>query len=243
MGLPLSTVVPTLMAKLVEQRGEEGEEGLSLRLPPASCHLLLSNLLGALLRHSPSHLLRCRLYAALHSFFTYTQDLPPGSSPELQEEASRLHLSCLVVLRKEGSAVVDVVGRDAAHGSPLATALAYGVLGALLAQDPVLFLSHLQSRGLLQHCLAAVGDVPYQALLAPSAESLRWVYTLEAQLTLLQHTACLQGGKGASILLAMGALPKLAACPALNLPPEVHQAAGCRLHASGLRLERSWVEA
>lgn len=58
---------------------------------------------------------------------------------------------------------VSQVARDATNGSETGKAMAYYVLDALLAVDHhQVFLSQLQSRGLLHSCLAEISSNSYQ---------------------------------------------------------------------------------
>jgi nuclear pore complex protein Nup205 len=58
---------------------------------------------------------------------------------------------------------VSQVARDSTNGSEIGKAMAYYVLDALLAVDHhQVFLSQLQSRGLLHSCLAEISSNSYQ---------------------------------------------------------------------------------
>ncbi|GAQ82869.1 nuclear pore complex protein Nup205 [Klebsormidium nitens] len=211
----------------------------TVRLPPRTCHALLKKLLTVILRPDTSELLKRRLYTTLLSFLQYSRGvanrevpssvmkvlLPEdGSSDEaadverIQREQNELMQGNYAVLRNEATALVDVVARDALQGSEVGRALAFYVLEALIALDTQqAFLSQLQSRGLLQNCLSDVANNAYQLVILPSPDSVRKLYTMEAQISLLLRVAHHNSPRGAQALFSMGALNHLASSRALDV--------------------------
>ena len=210
----------------------------TVRLSNSACHTILSKLLASILRHESSESLRRRQYAILLSYFHYCQgmvnrDLPlsimrallvEGRDGEEDMEIEKLdrdqaelaHVN-FSLLKRDATALVDVVARDATNGSEIGKAMAYYVLDALLAVDHhQLFLSQLQSRGLLHSCLAEISSNSYQAILLPSTESLRRLYTLESELALLLRVGYHNRKRGAQTLYSMGALRHLSSCRAID---------------------------
>lgn len=210
------------------------------RLPTSACHSILSGLVRALLRHETSEALRRRLYATLVSYLNYSRgaakwDVPPSvlraslldgvagdedsEIERVEREQAELVEGNYAILKHEAAAIVDLAARDAAHGSELGRALAYSALGALVAEDaeqPV-FMSQLQSRGLLQACLADLSMESYRAVLFPSAEAVRKLYLVGTQLSLLLRVSHQQRPRGAAALFSMGALRAVAQCRALDV--------------------------
>ncbi|KAG0620095.1 hypothetical protein M758_4G188900 [Ceratodon purpureus] len=210
----------------------------TVRLSNSACHTILSKLLASILRSESSEGLRRRQYATLLSYFHYCQgmvnrDLPLSVMRALlvegrdgeedmeiekldrdQAELAQLNFS---LLKRDATALVDVVSRDATNGSEVGKSMAYYVLDALLAVDHhQVFLSQLQSRGLLHSCLAEISSNSYQAILLPSAESMRRLYTLESELALLLRVGYHNRKRGAQTLYAMGALRHLSSCRAID---------------------------
>lgn len=208
----------------------------SVRLSNSACHTILSKLIASILRHESSESLRRRQYAILLSYFHYCQgmvnrDLPlsvmrtllVGAGDEdmevekLDRDQAELAQVNFSLLKRNAAPLVDVVARDATNGSETGKAMAYYVLDALLAVDHhQVFLSQLQSRGLLHSCLAEISSNSYQAILLPSAESLRRLYTLESELALLLRVGFHNRKRGAQTLYAMGALRHLSSCRAID---------------------------
>lgn len=210
----------------------------TVRLSNSACHTILSKLLASILRHDSSEGLRRRQYATLLSYFHYCQGLVKkdlslsvmrallveGCDGEedteiekLDRDQAELGQINFSILRADATALMDVVARDATNGSQIGKAIAYYVLDALLAVDHhQVFLSQLQSRGLLHECMAQLSSNSYQAILLPSADSLRQLYTLESQLALLLRVTYNNRRRGAQTLYAMGALRHLSSCRAID---------------------------
>jgi len=210
----------------------------TVRMSNSACHTILSKLVASILRHESSESLRRRQYATLLSYLHYcrgmvNRDLPlsvmrallvEGRDGEEDTEIEKLDrdLADLAqgnfsILKRDATALVDLVVKDATYGSEVGKAMAYYVLDGLLAVDNhLVFLSQLQSRGLLHSCLADISTNSYQAILLPSTESLRQLYTLESELALLLRVCFHNRKRGAQMLYAMGALRHLSSCRAVD---------------------------
>ncbi|GLJ05177.1 hypothetical protein SUGI_0012850 [Cryptomeria japonica] len=211
----------------------------SAHLSNGACHSILSKLVMAILRSESSEILRRRQYAIMLSYFQYCcgmldPDVSLGTMRDLliegqdgeddvdlqkidkdQAELTQMNFS---ILKREATALVDVVAKDATQGSEVGKAMAFYVLEALLGFDQdQLFLNQIQSRGLLRACLSDINNNSYQAVLLPSAASIRRLYTLEAELALLLRVGYGYKKRGAQILFAMGILERLSSCRAVDV--------------------------
>ncbi|KAL2621518.1 hypothetical protein R1flu_001723 [Riccia fluitans] len=211
----------------------------TVRLSNSACHTILSKLISSILRPESSEFLRRRQYATLLSYLHYCQgmvnrDLPlsvmrtllledrdgeeDGEIEKLDKDQSELAHINSTILKREATAMMNLIVMDATHGSEVAKAMAYYVLDALLGVDhQQVFFSQLQSRGLLQSCLTDISTNSYQAVLLPSPESVRRIYTLESEMALLLRVGYQSKKRGAQALFAMGALRHLSSCRALNV--------------------------
>ncbi|CAM6098602.1 unnamed protein product [Calypogeia fissa] len=211
----------------------------TVRLSNSACHTILSKLIAFILRPESSEFLRRRQYATLLSYLHYCQGMVNRDLPlsvmrtlllddrdgeedveieKLDRDQSDLAQINFSILKREATEIVDVVVRDATHGSEVGKAMAYYVLDALLGLDhQQVFLSQLQSRGLLQSCLTDISTNSYQAVLLPSPESVRRLYTLESEMSLLLRVGYQSKKRGAQALFAMGAIRHLSSCRALNV--------------------------
>ncbi|KAL8128568.1 hypothetical protein V2J09_017723 [Rumex salicifolius] len=246
MALVLTQVALTSMAKLRDERfstpgGVNSDNVMSLdiimfkQLSNGACLSLLFKLILAILRHESSESLRRRQYALLMSYFQYCQHVLDPDVPrrmlqlilaqdsedmdleKLDNEQADLARSNFSILRKEAQAVLDLVIKDAIHGSESGKTMAYYVLDALICIDhEKFFLSQLQSRGFLRSCLTSILNVSYQSG-GHSIETLQRACTLQALLALLSRISHVYGKAGAQVLYSMGALEHLSSCKALNM--------------------------
>ncbi|WVZ77434.1 hypothetical protein U9M48_025299 [Paspalum notatum var. saurae] len=207
---------------------------LSKQLPNAACNSLLFKLVVATLRNESSETLRRRQYALLLSYFQYCRgildsDVPPsvvrfllleeqeGSDDDftlqkvLKEQNELAHAN-FSIIRKEAQAIVDLVAKDAVHGSEAGKAISFYVLDALISIDhEKYFLNQLQSRGILRSCISDVTN--YMSKDSPFAsESSPRFCTVDAQFSLLLRISHHYGKHGSQILLSMGALQNLSSC-------------------------------
>eukprot|EP01018_Ginkgo_biloba_P012319 Gb_31636 [translate_table: standard] len=208
-------------------------------LSNSACHSILLKLVTAILRHESSETLRRRQYAIFLSYFQYCRGmLDPDLSlsimrdlliegqdgeedvelQKIDKEQAELTQMNFSILKSEAAALVEVVAKDATQGSEVGKAMAFYVLDALLSfdQDQV-FLSQLQSRGLLHGCFSDISSNSYQAVLLPSPDSIRRLYTLEAELALLLRVGYRYKKRGAQALFAMGLLERLSSCRAMDI--------------------------
>ncbi|GBG63334.1 hypothetical protein CBR_g37692 [Chara braunii] len=228
MAFPISQVAMTVMAKLREQiysspgAGDSTDDVSCVDLLSASrlannaCHTILMKLVQLILKGDTSEPLRRR--NTLKCCFSFFFLRVVCDDHQLDKEQAELIQGNFAILRKEAMALTDVAAKDATHGSDVGKALAFYVLEALLSIDnQQIFFNQLLSRGLLQSCLGDVSTSSYQAVLFPSTESLRRLYTLEAELALLNRVAHHNRTKGAQTLMSMGILQYLANCRALDV--------------------------
>ncbi|CAD6251488.1 unnamed protein product [Miscanthus lutarioriparius] len=206
----------------------------SKQLPNAACNSLLFKLVMATLRNESSETLRRRQYALLLSYFQYCSsildsDVPPSvlrfllleeqegddediTLQKVLKEHSELAHANFSIIRKEAQAIVDLVTKDAVHGSEAGKAISFYVLDALISIDhEKYFLNQLQSRGILRSCLSDVTNYLSKDSSWASESSQRFC-TVDAQFSLLLRISHHYGKHGAQILLSMGALQNLSSC-------------------------------
>ncbi|TYI17680.1 hypothetical protein ES332_A07G042400v1 [Gossypium tomentosum] len=207
------------------------------QLSNGACHSLLFKLIMAILRNESSEALRRRQYALLLSYFQYCQhmlvpnvptsvlqqlllDEQDGEELDLQKidkEQAELARANFSILRKEAQAILDLVIKDATHGSEPGKTISLYVLDAVVCFDHErYFLSQLQSRGFLRSCLMSISSFS-SADGGHSLDSMQRACTLEAELALLMRICHKYGKSGAQVLFSMGALEHLASCRAVNL--------------------------
>ncbi|KAK8343862.1 hypothetical protein V6Z12_A07G042900 [Gossypium hirsutum] len=207
------------------------------QLSNGACHSLLFKLIMAILRNESSEALRRRQYALLLSYFQYCQhmlvpnvptsvlqqlllDEQDGEELDLQKidkEQAELARANFSILRKEAQAILDLVIKDATHGSEPGKTISLYVLDAVVCIDHErYFLSQLQSRGFLRSCLMSISSFS-SADGGHSLDSMQRACTLEAELALLMRICHKYGKSGAQVLFSMGALEHLASCRAVNL--------------------------
>ncbi|KAK8523521.1 hypothetical protein V6N13_113466 [Hibiscus sabdariffa] len=206
------------------------------QLSNGACHSLLFKLIMAILRNESSEALRRRQYALLLSYFQYCQhmlapnvptsvlqqlllDEQDGEELDLQKinkEQAELARANFSILRKEAQAILDLVIKDATHGSEPGKTISLYVLDAVVCIDHErYFLSQLQSRGFLRSCLMSISN--FSSTDGHSLDSLQRACTLEAELALLLRICYKYGKSGAQVLFSMGALEHIASCRAVNL--------------------------
>ncbi|XP_012457900.1 nuclear pore complex protein NUP205 [Gossypium raimondii] len=207
------------------------------QLSNGACHSLLFKLIMTILRNESSEALRRRQYALLLSYFQYCQhmlvpnvptsvlqqlllDEQDGEELDLQKidkEQAELARANFSVLRKEAQAILDLVIKDATHGSEPGKTISLYVLDAVVCIDHQrYFLSQLQSRGFLRSCLMSISSFS-SADGGHSLDSMQRACTLEAELALLLRICHKYGKSGAQVLFSMGALEHIASCRAVNL--------------------------
>ncbi|XP_050365168.1 nuclear pore complex protein NUP205 isoform X2 [Argentina anserina] len=209
---------------------------MAKQLPNAACNSVLFRLILSILRHESSEALRRRQYALLLSYFQYCQhmldpeipstvlqflllDEQEGEDLDLQKinrEQADLARANFTTLRKEAQSILDLVIKDATHGSELGKTMSLYVLDAIICVDHErFFLGQLQSRGFLRSCLTNISSLSYQDG-AHSRESMQRAQTLEAELALLLRISHKYGKSGAQVIFSMGALEHVASCKAVN---------------------------
>ncbi|XP_010250099.1 PREDICTED: nuclear pore complex protein NUP205 [Nelumbo nucifera] len=206
---------------------------LMKQLSNGACHSVLFKLIMAILRHESSEVLRRRQYALLLSFFQYCRHMLDPDVPasilhfllreeqggeedldlrKIDKEQAELAQANFSILRKEAQAILDLVTKDAIHGSEAGKTIAIYVLDAFTSIDQEkFFLNQLQSRGFLRSCFADLSNLSSQDGWR-SLDSLQRLCTLEAELAFLLRISHKYGKAGAQVLFSMGALEQLASC-------------------------------
>ncbi|EFJ20872.1 hypothetical protein SELMODRAFT_443756 [Selaginella moellendorffii] len=244
MAYVLSQVVLTSMAKLQDHGifapGEEdynddaiyGDVLTTVRLPNTACQTILSKLLTGVLRPESSEALRRRQFASLLSYFHYCQGMVNSELSvsmmrgllmegqdgvedtefeKLEGDQAELAQMNFNMLRQEATALLDLVCKDALHGSETAKAIAFYVLEALVAVDRNQVKKSLHVFSLFSN----FSNI--QALILPSRDMIRRLYTLEAELALLLRVCFHNKKRGAQALFAMGAIQHLSSCKAIDV--------------------------
>lgn len=207
------------------------------QLSNGACLTILFKLIMAILRNESSEALRRRQYALLLSYFQYCQnvvdpDVPTTvlqflllseqdneyiDLPKIDKEQAELARANFSTLRKEAQSILNLVVKDATHGSEPGKTISLYILDALINIDHErFFLSQLQSRGFLRSCFTAISNVCNQDG-SLSLDSLQRACTFEAELALLLRISHKYGKSGAQILFSMGILEHLASGRAINL--------------------------
>ncbi|TKY73179.1 nuclear pore [Spatholobus suberectus] len=207
------------------------------QLSNGACLTILFKLIMAILRNESSEALRRRQYALLLSYFQYCQnvvdpDVPTTvlqflllngqdneyiDLPKIDKEQAELARANFSTLRKEAQSILNLVIKDATHGSEPGKTISLYVLDALISIDHErYFLSQLQSRGFLRSCFTAISNVCNQDG-SLSLDSLQRACTFEAELALLLRISHKYGKSGAQVLFSMGILEHLASGRATNL--------------------------
>ncbi|XP_015688500.2 nuclear pore complex protein NUP205 [Oryza brachyantha] len=209
------------------------------QLSNAACNSLLFKLTMAILRNESSETLRRRQYALLLSYLQYCRnildsDVPPSvlrfllleeqerdddelSLQKVLKEQNELVWTNFSIVRKEAQAIIDLVAKDAIHGSEAGKAISFYVLDSLISIDQdKYFLNQLQSRGILRTCLSDVSTY-FSKETSFSSESSQRFCTIDAQLSLLLRISHHYGKHGSQILLSMGALHNLSSCNLMGL--------------------------
>ncbi|PHU07947.1 Nuclear pore complex protein [Capsicum chinense] len=210
---------------------------MTKQLPHGACHSILFKLILAILRNESSEALRRRQYALLLSYIQYCQhmldpDLPTtvmqllttdeqenDDDPDLEKivkDQTEMTHTNFSIIRKESQSLLDLIIKDATHGSESGKTISLYVLDALICIDhEKFFLSQLQSRGFLRSCLMNINNFSQDGGL--SLESMQRVCTLEAEIALLLRISHKYGKSGAQVLFSMGAYESISACKALNM--------------------------
>ncbi|ESW10307.1 hypothetical protein PHAVU_009G198200 [Phaseolus vulgaris] len=208
------------------------------QLSNGACLTILFKLIMAILRNESSEALRRRQYAFLLSYFQYCQnvvdpDVPTTvlqflllneqdneyiDLPKIDNEQAELAHANFSTLRKEAQSILNLVIKDAMHGSESGKTISLYVLDALISIDHErYFLSQLQSRGFLRSCFTAISNVCNQDGGSLSLDSLQRACTFEAELALLLRISHKYGKSGAQVLFSMGILDNLSSGRAMNL--------------------------
>ncbi|XP_004515149.1 nuclear pore complex protein NUP205 isoform X2 [Cicer arietinum] len=206
------------------------------QLSNGACLTILFKLIMAILRNESSEALRRRQYALLLSYFQYCLNVVDPDVPtsvlqflllseqdneyidlqKIDKEQAELAHANFSTLRKEAQSILDLVIKDATHGSDPGKTISLYVLDALICIDhDRYFLSQLQSRGFLRSCLTAISNISNQDG-GLSLDSLQRACTFEAELAVLLRISHKYGKSGAQVLFTMGTLEHLSSGRATN---------------------------
>ncbi|RAL44221.1 hypothetical protein DM860_016467 [Cuscuta australis] len=209
---------------------------MAKQLSNGACLSILYKMIMAILRQDSSEALRRRQYTLLLSYFQYCQHILDPSIPasvmqffpmdeqdnedadldKIVKDHAELSHANFSILRKEAQAILDLVIKDATHGSELAKTISFYVLDALISFDhEKFFLNQLQSRGFLKSCLISITNFSYQD--GFPVGSMQRVCTLEAELALLLRISYKYRKSGAQVLFSMDALDRISSCRALKM--------------------------
>ncbi|CAH9088046.1 unnamed protein product [Cuscuta europaea] len=209
---------------------------IAKQLSNGACHSILFKMIMAILRQESSETLRRRQYTLLLSYFQYCQHILDPSIPtsvmqflpmdeqdnedaeleKIVKDHAELSHANFSILKKEAQAILDLVIKDATHGSESAKTISLYVLDSLISYDhEKFFLNQLQSRGFFRSCLISISNFSFQD--GFPVGSMQRVCTLEAELALLLRISYKYRKSGAQVLFSMDALERISTCRALKM--------------------------
>ncbi|XP_066540333.1 nuclear pore complex protein Nup205 [Hoplias malabaricus] len=222
---------------LSEQQQGSGLEGASssgfASIANSALHLILRKLLDFILCTGGGfQRLRAHLYGALLYYLQIAQKpeepdtLQTGMSmwerltaPE--DGFSKLQRENLAIIESYGTALMEVVCRDACDGHEIGRMLALAVLDRVLSIDrQSQWLVYLCNSGYLRVLVESLrqDDVALQTLLIPQPPLLKPLYIYESKMALLTRVA--KTAQGAVELLCCGLVAQLLECRVFHMLPE-----------------------
>uniref|UniRef100_A0A4W4E6A7 Nucleoporin 205 n=1 Tax=Electrophorus electricus TaxID=8005 RepID=A0A4W4E6A7_ELEEL len=222
---------------LSEQQQGAGLEGGSssgfASIANSALHLILRKLLNFILCTGGGfQRLRAHLYGSLLYYLQIAQKpeepdtLQTGvcmwerlTAPE--DGFSKLQRENLAIIESYGTALMEVVCRDACDGHEIGRMLALAVLDRVLSIDrQSQWLVYLCNSGYLRVLVESVNqdDSALQALLLPQPPLLKPLYIYESKMALLTRVA--KSAQGAVELLSCGLVSQLAECQVFHMLPE-----------------------
>ncbi|XP_056137198.1 nuclear pore complex protein Nup205 [Lampris incognitus] len=219
------------------QQGAGLERGVSFgfaSIANSALHLILRKLLDFILCTGGGfQRLRAHLYGSLLYYLKIAQKpeepdtLQTGgksmweclTAPE--DGFSKLQQDSLSIIEGYGTALMEVVCRDACDGHEIARMLALAVLDRILSIDRQnQWLVYLCNSGYLRVLVESLGqdDAALQSLLAPQPPLLKPLYIYESKMALLTRVA--KTGQGAMELLRCGLVSQLIECQVFDMVPD-----------------------
>ncbi|XP_048024823.1 nuclear pore complex protein Nup205 isoform X1 [Megalobrama amblycephala] len=221
---------------LSEQQGAgpEGGSGSGFAsIANSALHLILRKLLDFILCTGGGfQRLRAHLYGALLYYLQIAQK--PEEPETLQTGASmwerltapedcfsKLQRENLAIIESYGTALMEVVCRDACDGHEIGRMLALAVLDRVLSIDrQSQWLVYLCNSGYLRVLVESLkqDDVALQTLLTPQPPLLKPLYIYESKMALLTRVA--KTAQGAMELLRCGLVSQLVECQVFHMLPQ-----------------------
>ncbi|KAJ8002888.1 hypothetical protein DPEC_G00163630 [Dallia pectoralis] len=223
---------------LSEQQQGAGLEGASssgfASIANSALHLILRKLLDFILCTGGGfQRLRAHLYGSL---LYYLQIAQKPEEPDTLQQAgksmwerltapedgfSKLQRENLSIIESYGTALMEVVCRDACDGHDIGRMLALAVLDRILSIDrQSQWLLYVCNSGYLRVLVESLrqDDVALQAMLSPQPPLLKPLYIYESKMALLTRVA--KTGQGAVELLRCGLVAQLVECQVFDMVPD-----------------------
>ncbi|XP_024279660.1 nuclear pore complex protein Nup205 [Oncorhynchus tshawytscha] len=223
---------------LSEQQQGAGLEGGSssgfASIANSALHLILRKLLDFILCTGGGfQRLRAHLYGAL---LYYLQIAQKPEEPDTLQQAgksmwerltapedgfSKLQRENLAIIESYGTALMEVVCRDACDGHEIGRMLALAVLDRILSIDrQSQWLLYVCNSGYLRVLVESLrqDDTALQTLLSPQPPLLKPLYIYESKMALLTRVA--KTGQGAVELLRCGLVAQLVECQVFDMVPD-----------------------
>uniref|UniRef100_A0A8C7Q6I7 Nucleoporin 205 n=1 Tax=Oncorhynchus mykiss TaxID=8022 RepID=A0A8C7Q6I7_ONCMY len=223
---------------LSEQQQGAGLEGGSssgfASIANSALHLILRKLLDFILCTGGGfQRLRAHLYGAL---LYYLQIAQKPEEPDTLQQAgksmwerltapedgfSKLQRENLAIIESYGTALMEVVCRDACDGHEIGRMLALAVLDRILSIDrQSQWLLYVCNSGYLRVLVESLrqDDTALQTLLSPQPPLLKPLYIYESKMALLTRVA--KTGQGAVELLRCGLVSQLVECQVFDMVPD-----------------------
>ncbi|XP_041111407.1 nuclear pore complex protein Nup205 isoform X1 [Polyodon spathula] len=200
----------------------------------SALHLILRKLLDFILCTGGGfQRLRAHLYGAL---LYYLQVAQKPDEPETLETAdksmwerltapedafTKLQRENLAIIESYGTALMEVVCRDACDGHEIGRMLALAVLDRIVSIDKQChWLLYMSNSGYLRVLVESLRqeDLALQSLLSPQPPLLKALYIYESKMALLTRVA--KNPQGAAELLRCGLIVQLVECEVYDMRPE-----------------------
>ncbi|KAJ6656378.1 hypothetical protein lerEdw1_003881 [Lerista edwardsae] len=217
-----------------------GSDGVAVGFAPigdSSLHIILKKILDFILKTGGGfQRVRTHLYGSL---LYYLQIAQRPDEPETLEAAkktmwerltapedafSKLQRENMAIIESYGSALMEVVCRDACDGHEIGRMLALALLDRIVSVDKQhQWLLYLSNSGYLKVLVDSLADddLKLQSLLTPQPPLLKALYTYESKMAFLTKVAKIQ--QGALELLRSGVILRLAQCQVYGMRPEMDQ--------------------
>ncbi|CAI5785815.1 pore complex Nup205 [Podarcis lilfordi] len=217
-----------------------GSEGMVVgfaSIGDSSLHIILKKILDFILKTGGGfQRVRTHLYGSL---LYYLQIAQRPDEPDTLEAAkkttwerltapedaySKLQRENMAIIESYGSALMEVVCRDACDGHEIGRMLALALLDRIISVDKQQqWLLYLSNSGYLKVLVDSLADddLKLQSLLTPQPPLLKALYTYESKMAFLTKVAKIQ--QGALELRRSGVIVKLAQCQVYDMRPETDQ--------------------